>query len=80
MSEDFPAPDAAHFTFSANEPATFTCSLDEAAYTSCGSPLRYLDLAAGWHTLAVRATDAAGNTDPTPAESSWHSDKGSPGD
>jgi hypothetical protein len=76
VSEDFPAGDAALFTFSANEPATFTCSIDEAAYTSCGSPLRYLDLPAGWHTLAVRATDAAGNTDPTPVESRWHSDKG----
>ena len=76
VSEHFPARDAALFTFSATEPATFSCSIDEAAYTSCGSQLHYLDLAAGWHTLAVRATDAAGNTDPTPAERRWHSDKG----
>jgi hypothetical protein len=80
LSQDLPASDAALFTFTANEPATFTCSLDDAAYTPCDSPLRYLDLAAGWHTLSVRATDAAGNTDPTPAESRWHADKGHPAD
>ncbi|MFC7495218.1 MULTISPECIES: hypothetical protein [unclassified Nocardioides] len=64
------------FLVSANEPATFACSLDGAAYTACGPELRLVDLAAGWHTLAVRATDAAGNTDPTPAASRWHSHKG----
>jgi hypothetical protein len=80
LSEGVAAPDAALFTFSANEPATFSCSLDGAAYTSCGSPLRYVDLAAGWHTLAVRATDAAGNTDPTPAATRWHSNQGHPAD
>jgi hypothetical protein len=76
VAEEFPAANATLFTLSANEPATFTCSLDGAAYAACGSRLRYLDLAAGWHTLAVRATDAAGNTDPSPAESTWHSNKG----
>jgi hypothetical protein len=76
VAEEFLAADATLFTLSANEPATFTCSLDDAAYAACGSRLRYLDLAAGWHTLAVRATDAAGNTDPSPAESTWHSSKG----
>ena len=58
-------------TFGANESATFACSLDEAAYTPCDSPTRYADLHPGWHTFAVRATDAAGNVDPTPAEVRW---------
>jgi hypothetical protein len=75
LTEAFPVSDGAVFTFSASEPATFACSLDGAAYTACGSPQRYQDLAAGWHTFAVRATDAAGNTDPTPARSRWHANK-----
>jgi hypothetical protein len=79
VSEDFLVRHVALLTFSANEPATFACSLDGAAYAPCDSPLRFLDLAAGWHTLAVRATDTAGNTDPTPAESRWHSDRGGAG-
>ena len=76
LSEEFPAGDAASFSFSANEPASFTCSLDGAAYTSCDSPTRYSDLDPGWHTFAVRATDAAGNVDPSPAETRWHARDG----
>ena len=34
---------------------------------SCSSPQPYSSLADGAHTFEVRATDAAGNTDPTPA-------------
>ena len=41
------------------------------AWTACSAPVSYKDLAAGQHTFAVRATDAAGNVDPTPATSSW---------
>jgi hypothetical protein len=72
LSEEFPAVDAALFTFSANEPASFTCSIDGAAYTSCQSPTLSSNVDPGWHTFAVRATDAAGNTDPSPAETRWH--------
>jgi hypothetical protein len=75
VSGDFSAPGAALFAVSADEPATFACSLDGAAYAPCGAQLRLVDLAAGWHTLAVRATDLAGNTDPTPAQTRWHSDR-----
>jgi hypothetical protein len=35
------------------------------------------DLDPGWHTLAVQATDAAGNTDLSPAETRWHANAGS---
>lgn len=71
LSVDYPEPDAAEFLFSANEDASFACSLDGAAYVSCDSAQLYSDLTPGWHTFAVRATDSAGNTDPSPAETRW---------
>ena len=62
----------AEFAFSSDEVgSTFSCSLDGAAFTSCTSPTTYSALAAGTHNFAVRATDAAGNLDPTPATRSW---------
>jgi hypothetical protein len=76
LSAEFPASDAARFTFSADEAASFTCSLDGAAYTSCSSATSYSDLEPGWHTFAVRAVDAAGNVDPSPAETRWHARDG----
>jgi hypothetical protein len=62
---------AASFSFTATEPATFACSIDGAAYSACTSPQAYGPLAAGTHTFAVRATDTAGNTDPSPATRTW---------
>jgi hypothetical protein len=54
--------------FTSNEPtATFRCSLDGFAYAPCTSPLK-LKLGYGRHTVLVRATDEAGNPDPTPAK------------
>jgi hypothetical protein len=57
--------------FTADEHATFECSLDGAAYAPCVSPKAYTGLAVGGHTFAVRATDDAGNVDLTPATVSW---------
>ena len=71
LFEEYPASDAALFSFTANEPASFTCSLDGAAYAPCDSPASYSALDPGWHTFAVRATDAAGNVDPSPASVRW---------
>jgi RHS repeat-associated protein len=56
------------FSFSATEVATFECSMDGGAYSSCSSPKEYTSLTEGSHTFKVRATDLAGNQDPSPAE------------
>ena len=68
----------ATFAFSATDPggsgiASFQCSLDGAPFTACTSPAPYDSLADGSHTFEVRATDLAGNTDPTPASLTWRS-------
>jgi MYXO-CTERM domain-containing protein len=71
----------ATFEFSSNEPGvTFECSLDGAAYTPCTSPVTFTDLAEGEHTLQVRARDAAGNVDATPATRTWTVDPNVGGD
>ena len=50
---------------------TFACSLDGAPYQSCTSPAQYSGLQDGSHSFAVRATNGAGLTGPTPAAYSW---------
>lgn len=53
--------------FAASEPrATFLCKLDRRPFRPCASPRIYL-LPPGRHAIRVRAVDAAGNADPTPA-------------
>lgn len=52
---------APSFTFAADEPATFECSLDEAGYTSCSSGYQLVALNDGLHNVKVRATDLVGN-------------------
>jgi hypothetical protein len=63
----------ASFTFSATEVGSnFECQIDSNGFTACSSPKTYSGLASGQtHTFDVRATDPAGNTDPTPATYSW---------
>jgi hypothetical protein len=62
---------AATFTFSANEPAAFQCKLDASAFAACTSPKTYARIRRSAHTFQVRAVDAAGNVDPTPAVLRW---------
>jgi len=63
---------SASFAFSSNEGgSTFECSLDSGSWATCLSPKAYTDLAAGIHTFSVKATDAAGNADASPATRSW---------
>jgi hypothetical protein len=61
----------ATFSFSANEPASFECQVDDGGFTPCDSPQTYSGLAGGTHTFAVQATDFSGNPDLTPATRTW---------
>jgi MYXO-CTERM domain-containing protein len=69
---------AATFTFSSEAGATFECSLDGAAFSACTSPLTYSSLAEGMHSFQVRARDAVGNLDDSPASFSWSIDLTAP--
>jgi hypothetical protein len=63
---------SATFNFSSSEqPSTFECSLDGAAFAPCSSPQAYSNLSVGTHDFRVRATDEAENVDETPATHSW---------
>ena len=59
------------FTFASQDGDRFECSLDGGAWQACASPVTYGGLANGTHTFAVRAVDAAGNVDGTPATRAW---------
>jgi hypothetical protein len=46
--------------------STFECTFDSKKFKPCSSPSKYKHLDFGKHRFAVRATDAAGNTDSSP--------------
>jgi Tol biopolymer transport system component len=59
----------ARFGFESDEPgSTFDCKLDKKDFAPCDSPRKYKHLKTRKHKFKVRATDPAGNTDPTPAK------------
>ena len=67
------------FGFSSDEAGSaFECELDGSGFAPCTTPRDYTALSDGPHTFRVRATDTAGNTDPTPAERTFTVDTGAP--
>jgi len=67
----------AGFSFSSSEAdSSFECQLDVGLWEPCSSPRTYLSLALGSHTFAVKATDASGNTDASPASRTWTVESG----
>jgi hypothetical protein len=67
--------DVVDFSFSSSEAgSTFQCSFRTAAFVPCTSPYPVDVPGSGSHTFKVRAIDAAGNVDPTPATHTWTSD------
>ncbi len=74
-----PADSTPTFTFDSDESgSTFECRIDDAPFGDCESPLTTPELADGPHAFEVRATDAAGNTDPSPASASFTIDATAP--
>ena len=60
------------FKFRSTESGSrFECRLDGRAWRSCSSPKAYAGLATGQHVFRVRARDASGNVDRTPASWTW---------
>jgi hypothetical protein len=73
------ASDSASFTFSSSKPgSSFQCSLDSSTFAACTSSTSYSSLSQGDHTFRVRAIDATGTKDPTPASRSWTVDTVAP--
>jgi Bacterial Ig-like domain len=73
------ASDTARFTFSSSKPgSSFQCSLDGSTFAACTSPMNYSSQSQGDHTFRVRAIDATGTKDPTPASRSWTVDSVGP--
>ncbi|MFO0749361.1 MAG: MopE-related protein [Myxococcota bacterium] len=72
------SPDATFAFDSDEDPVTYECALDGAAFAPCGATLVLHGLADGAHTLRVRAIDAVGHVDPTPALATWTVDTRAP--
>jgi hypothetical protein len=69
---------SASFDFSSEAGASFECQMDSGAWSSCTSPQAYSGLGNGSHTFRVRASDAVGNQDASPATRSFTVDTVAP--
>jgi len=77
--DDLTSDSSPAFTFESDDPdATFECRVDEEDFAACTSPHSLTDLEDGSHTFEVRATDAVGNTEQSPASRSFTVDTTSP--
>lgn len=65
------------FGFSSNEPGTFRCRVDLAAWVDCTSPTTVSGLADGLHVFEVKAVDRSG-TESLPAVAEWIQDTKAP--
>jgi len=69
----------ASFEFSSPDAASrFQCSFDSAPFAACASPQALYNLGRGAHTFRVRAIDASGTADPTPASRTFAVDTSPP--
>jgi hypothetical protein len=61
------------FKLASSEPtgATYECSLDDAPFAPCASPVTVGDLAPGRHSFQARTIDRAGNVDASAARRTW---------
>ncbi|MHB8243030.1 MAG: beta-propeller fold lactonase family protein [Solirubrobacteraceae bacterium] len=66
------------FSFDASYPSTYECKLDSGSFAACERSPAIQVMTDGPHTLAVRARDAVGDLDPTPATYSWTRDSTPP--
>ena len=67
------------FGFSSSKPgSSFSCKVDSGPYAPCQSPYTTSHLTDGSHSFSVRAKDAVGNTDLTPASRSFKIDTTAP--
>lgn len=69
---------SATIEFTSNEPGTFEGRLDSGVFGTVTSPVNLTTVAEGTHTYEVRAKDAAGNVDPSPASVTWIVDRTAP--
>jgi hypothetical protein len=70
---------SARFYFVSTEArSTFECRVDGRPFVRCASPQLYGGLRDGRHVFEVRAVDAAGNRDATPARRVWFVDATKP--
>ena len=70
---------SATFAFSSDDSAaTFQCRMDDGGWSACSSGKAYSSLSQGQHTFRVRAKDASGTADPSPAKRTWKVDTVAP--